>query len=185
MEDLYFIAVLPPPDLSNEIDEIRKACALEHQVYSALKPPVHITLIAPFKLNSVNELKLTKSLESARPFQPFVQKLKDFDGFPEHTVYINAIKNNGISAIHNKLKTVLKSLGGVIKAGSLTNPHVTIAYRDAKEAYPQIIEQYRRRHFNAAFMVDHFTLLKHDGKRWNIHSEYSANVDERQLEIFL
>lgn len=185
MEDLYFIAVLPPPNLGNEIDEIRKACAVEHQVSSALKPPVHITLIPPFKLNSIQEQKLVKSLRSACSFQPFVQKLKDFDGFPEHTVYIKAIRNDGILAVHKKIKTVLKPFGGLIKGGSLTSPHITIAYRDAKEAYPQIIEQYRRRHFNAEFIVDHFTLLKHDGKRWNIHSEYTANADEGQLEIFL
>lgn len=185
MDDLYLIAILPPSDLSNEIDEIRKACAIEHHVYSALKPPVHITLIAPFKLNAMNERKLIKSLKSACSFQPFVQKLKNFDGFPEHTVYINAIKNDGISAVHKKIKTALKPFSELTKGGSLTTPHITIAYRDAKEAYPRIIEQYQSRHFNAEFMVNHFTLLKHDGKRWNIHSEYFTNADEVQLEIFL
>ena len=184
MDDLYFIAVLPTFDLSREINEIRKACATEHCVYSALKPPVHITLIAPFKLHAMNERKLIKSLKSACSFEPFVQKLKNFDGFPEHTVYINAIKNDGISAVHKKIKRALKPFGEVIKGGSLS-PHITIAYRDAKEAYPQIMEQYQSRHFNAEFIVDHFTLLKHDGKRWNIHSEYFAQPDEGQLEIFL
>ncbi|AOM77973.1 2'-5' RNA ligase family protein [Pedobacter steynii] len=183
MEDLYFIAIIPPVGLRERIDEIRKEVSLDHGVYSALKPPVHITLAAPFKLKPAMEQQLIQKLKSLCNFDPFIQKLEDFDGFPEHTVFIKALKNTGISALYKNLKAALKPYTEGSK--NPINPHITIAYRDAKEAYPKIMEQYQNRRFREEFLTDHFTLLKHDGKRWNIHSEYYAQPAASQLEMSL
>ena len=183
MEDLYFIAILPPEELRQRIDEIRKAVSLEHGVFSALKPPVHITLVPPFKLKTAMEKQLIQKLKSLCHFDPFIQKLEDFDGFPEHTVFIRALKNTGISTLYKKLKAGLKPY--VEGSRNPFHPHLTIAYRDAKEAYPQIMEQYQNRRFREEFLAAHFTLLKHDGKRWNVHSEYYAQPAITQLEMGL
>ncbi|SHF74494.1 2'-5' RNA ligase family protein [Pedobacter caeni] len=183
MEDLYFIAILPPAGLSERIDEIRKEVSLDHGVFSALKPPVHLTLVPPFKLRPANEQQLIQKLKSLCHFEPFIQKLEDFDGFPEHTVFIRALKNTGISALYKNLKAGMKPY--VEGSKNPFNPHLTIAYRDAKEAYPQIMEQYQNRRFREEFLADHFTLLKHDGKRWNLHSEYYAQPSITQLEMGL
>ena len=90
MESLFFVAILPPPEISAGIDEIRKQCSINYQVYSALKPPVHITLIPPFKLNVTLENKLITSLQYCRNFRPFEQELRDFDGFPPKVIFIRA-----------------------------------------------------------------------------------------------
>lgn len=182
MEDLYLVAILPPAGLRERIEEIRKEISLEYGVYSALKPPVHITLAAPFKLKAAMEQQLIQKLKSACHFDPFVQKLEDFDGFPEHTVFIKALKNPGISTLYKNLKAALKPY--VEGSKNPFTPHLTIAYRDAKEAYPQIMEQYQNRRFREEFLADHFTLLKHDGKRWNIHSEYHPVPSVTQLKMF-
>lgn len=183
MEDLYMVGILPPAGLRERIDEIRKEVALEHEVYSALKPPVHITLAAPFKLKPAMEKQLVQKLKSVCQFDPFIQKLEDFDGFPEHTVFIKVLKNTGISTLYKNLKAALKPYTEGTK--NPFHPHLTIAYRDAKEAYPQIMEQYQNRRFREEFLTDHFTLLKHDGKRWNVHSEYYAQPKIMQLEMSL
>lgn len=183
MEDLYLIAILPPTGLKERIEEIRKEVSLEHKVYSALKPPVHITLAPPFKLHAAMEQQLVQKLKPVCHFDPFVQQLEDFDGFPEHTVFIKVLKNKGISNLHKNLKAALKPY--VEGSKNPFHPHFTIAYRDAKEAYSQIMEQYQNRRFREEFLTDHFTLLKHDGKRWNIHSEYYAQPRLKQLEMSL
>lgn len=183
MEDLYMVGILPPGGLRERIEEIRKEVSLEHSVYSALKPPVHIPLVAPFKLKAAMEQQLVQKLKSVCHFDPFVQKLEDFDGFPEHTVFIKVLKNTGISTLYKNLKAALKPYAEGSK--NPFYPHITIAYRDAKEAYPQIMEQHQNRRFGEEFLTDHFTLLKHDGKRWNIHSEYYAQPKTTQLEMSL
>jgi 2'-5' RNA ligase len=183
MQDLFFVAILPPSVISNDIDEIRKQCALEYQVYSALKPPVHITLIPPFKLDPMREQKLIASLEQSRNFIPFKQELRDYDGFPPKVVFINAIKNSGITGLHKILKKNLKTYTKE-STGSI-NPHITIAYRDVTPTiYDQIMEAYNKRHFQTHFTVDKFALLKHDGKKWNLFKEFESRpIQENQYKM--
>lgn len=182
MDHLYFIAILPDQGTSAAIDAIRKECANDHGVYAALKPPVHITLAPPFKLPAGLETKLTESLRPACNFTPFLQYLENFEGFPEHTVYIHAKKSPELSSLYRTLKSLLKPYGSEPK-GTLT-PHITIAYRDAKEAYPAIMKEYQRRIFKAAFPVNHFTLLKHNGKQWESYKHYYARPGKEQLSFF-
>lgn len=185
MQDLFFIAILPPSAISKDIDGIRKQCSLEHQVYSALKPPVHITLIPPFKLDPTLQNKLIASLEQSRNFLPFMQELRNYDGFPPKVVFINAIKNPGITGLHKMLKENLK-IYSKESAGSI-NPHITIAYRDVDpNIYDQIMEVYNKRRFHAHFMVDKFALLKHDGEKWNLFKEFESRpLQEEQYKMDL
>ncbi|TKC07247.1 2'-5' RNA ligase family protein [Pedobacter frigoris] len=182
MESLFFVAILPPVALSSEIDEIRKQCSIEYQVYSALKPPVHITLIPPFKLDSVFEARLITDLEHCRNFQSFEQELNDFDGFPPGVVFIVADKNPGITYLHKILRVKLKKYLKT-SSGSIT-PHITIAYRDVlQDVYERIIEVYSRRSFRASFNVDKFVLLKHNGKKWNLVKEFESRPQEQQYTM--
>ncbi|WP_316793521.1 2'-5' RNA ligase family protein [Pedobacter frigoris] len=182
MESLFFIAILPPAAISSEIDEIRKQCSVEYKIYSALKPPVHITLIPPFKLDSVFEDKLIANLESCRNFHSFVQELNGYDGFPPGVVFIRADNNTEITHLHKILRIKLKKY---LKAssGSIT-PHITIAYRDVlQHVYERIMEAYKKKTFRASFNVNKFALLKHDGKNWNLVKEFESRPQEQQYII--
>jgi len=108
MESLFFIAIIPPSPISADIDQIRKQCSLDYQVYAALKPPVHITLIPPFKLDSALEGKLISDLECCRNFKPFDQELHNYDGFPPKVIFIKANKSHGIAQLYRILKIRLK-----------------------------------------------------------------------------
>jgi 2'-5' RNA ligase len=184
MQDLFFIAILPPSLISKDIDDIRKQCALEYQVYSALKPPVHITLIPPFHLASKLEDKLISSLQQCRNFQPFTQELRDYDGFPPKVAFINAVKTPGITALHKMLREHVKKF--LKESPGSINPHITIAYRDVEPpVYKKIMEVYSKRRFRALFTVDKFALLKHDGKKWNLFKEFESRPGEDQYKMDL
>lgn len=184
MESLFFVAILPPPQISTDIEEIRKQCSIDYQVYSALKPPVHITLIPPFKLNLALENKLLATLENCRNFSPFEQKLHDYDGFPFKVVFIKANKNTGITELHKSIKTNLKPY--LKENHGPINPHITIAYRDVEETvYKKIMEDYRKRHFRVHFEVNKFALLKHDGKKWTLFKEFESKPQEKQYTMVL
>lgn len=182
MEALYLIAILPPSGLSSEIHEIRKACSQSHQVYSALKPPVHITLIPPFRLNEDLQTKLVLQIEAAANFNPYTQQLKDFDSFPYIAVYIHALPHPELKRLYQNLRKKLAPFLRETKPS--LKPHITIAYRDIKETYPAIMADYEHRKFRAEFPVNHFSLLKHDGQRWNVFRNFEARPDDEQLKIF-
>jgi 2'-5' RNA ligase len=184
MESLFFVAILPPPEISADIDEIRKQCSVDYQVYSALKPPVHITLIPPFKLDLALENKLVTSLQHCRNFRPFEQELHDYDGFPPKVIFIRANKSPGITELHKNIKTKIRPY--LKESQGSINPHITIAYRDVEEhVYEKIMEAYSKRHFRVNFNVNKFSLLKHDGKKWNLFKEFDSRPQDEQYTMDL
>ena len=184
MKHNYLIAILPPPELSLQIDEIRKACSDKYKIYKALRPPVHITLLFLQNLDDGFESKLINSLEAARNFKPFTQKLEDYDAFVRNeVVFIKALVNPEITALYRNIKKILEDLAKDPR--SQMSPHITIAYRDLKDQFSQIYAEYKSKSFEASFQVDNFTLLKHDRSRWNILKNYEAKPGDHQLEFNL
>ncbi|WP_222537513.1 2'-5' RNA ligase family protein [Pedobacter polysacchareus] len=165
MKQRYLIAILPPTALTEEINQIRRACSQKFKVYKALRPPVHITLQFIRSLDESYEEKLINSLSEARNFKPFVQQLDNFSGFQNaKAVYISGTKTKEIENLHKQIKACTKAFSKDI-FGSLT-PHLTIAYRDVSSVlYEEILAYYKNESFHAQFVVNHFSLLKHDGSR--------------------
>lgn len=175
----YLIAILPPRELSLQIDEIRKACSEKYKIYKALRPPVHITLLFLHNLDTTFEPQLINSLEAARNFRPFTQKLENYDAFiGNEVVFIKATINKEFTTLYRNIKKILADLAK--EPRSQITPHITIAYRDLKDQFPQIFAEYKNKSFKASFQVDHFTLLKHDRIRWNIHKDYVAKPGDLQ-----
>jgi 2'-5' RNA ligase len=172
MKNLYLLAILPPKQLSEQIDDIRKECAERFNVKAGLKPPVHITLFRPFFLEPEREDWLVRLLLPASVLPPFEQELENFDSFNTHTVFIRALKNSSIAVLQRTISAIInrhKIDPKEVKGNTLFRPHVTIAYRDiSPEVFPGMWEEYKNRTFKRNFKVDGFSLLKHDGKRWNI-----------------
>lgn len=185
MKQRYLIAILPPLALTEAIDQIRRACAQKFKVYKALKPPVHITLQFIRSLEESYEEQLINSLSGARNFKPFVQQLDDFSGFQNaKAVYIAGIKNKELDNLYKQIKVYTEAFSKD-SFGSLT-PHLTIAYRDVSSVlYQEILAYYKNESFHAEFVVNHFSLLKHDGSRWNILKHYESQPRPRQLELLI
>ncbi|TKC61143.1 hypothetical protein FBD94_11385 [Pedobacter hiemivivus] len=184
MKHNYLIAILPPPELSWQIDQIRKACSEKYKIYKALRPPVHITLLFLQNLDDVFESQLINSLEAARNFEPFTQKLENYDAFVgNEVVFIKALVNSEITKLFRNIKKILGDLAK--EPRSQISPHITIAYRDLKDQFSQIYAEYKNKSFEANFSVDHFTLLKHDRSHWNILRNYKSKPGDQQLEFNL
>lgn len=180
MKNLYLIAILPPQQLSEQVDDIRKECAEKYDIKAALKAPVHITLFRPFFLEQEREIWLVKLLLPAANQAPFEQELENFDSFNMHVVFIRTIKNTFISLLQRNISATInrhKIDPKEAKGNTLFRPHITIAYRDIPpEVFPAIWEEYKNRKFKRDFMVNAFSLLKHDGKRWNVFREFNLKT---------
>jgi hypothetical protein len=47
-----------------------------------------------------------------------------------------------------------------------------------------IWEEYKDARFKRTFTIDHFSLLKHDGKQWNKINDFKLSMMVRQPELF-
>lgn len=186
MKSLYLLALLPPPDLSSQIDEIRKECSEKFKVYKALRPPVHITLYRPVFMEEGFEKNFSILMKSvAYSLKPFMQKLENFDEFNSQVVCIKALKSAALNDLRQSIVSVFRKhrIDPKETSGSLPYlPHITIAYRDVlPEVFPLIWEEYKNRKFKKRFLIDRFTLLKHDNQRWNVHEEFMLSGIDQPL----
>jgi 2'-5' RNA ligase len=170
MKGLYLIALLPPADLSEQIDEIRRECSVKFDVYKALRPPVHITLYPPFRFEEDLEKQLKyilqqQTLGSSR----FTQHLENFGHFRKEVVFIKALNSPELTSLKQAITAVFQKENTQDRSKTADfHPHITIAYRDVTPyKFQRIWNEYRNREFIAHFPAKQFTLLKHDNVRWN------------------
>jgi 2'-5' RNA ligase len=58
-------------------------------------------------------------------------------------------------------------------------PHMTVAFRDlTKQNFKAAWPEFEKRQLYFEFTAEKLTLLLHDGKRWNIKSEFNFDFDE-------
>lgn len=185
---LYLTAILPPAELSEQIDDIRKELSERYKIYAALKPPVHITLYRPLNIEQSFESALISLLKPVGfNHYPFTQELLNFNCFNIQTLFVSVVKNPLLSALQKDVAAVFnknKIDPKEVKGNTSFHPHITIAYRDiSPEIFPQIWDEIKNRKFKRSFRVDHFSLLKHDGRKWQGFKEFALSKPET-LELF-
>ncbi|WP_256009478.1 2'-5' RNA ligase family protein [Desertivirga xinjiangensis] len=185
---LYLTAILPPTALSEEIDDIRKEISARFNVFSALKPPVHITLFRPLNVETSLEKHLIKWLKPITLLhKPFAIELENFDSFNNKTLFVHCIKNpllqalqKDISGIFNTNKVCREELSG----NNRFHPHITVAFRDVKpEVFDQLWLEFKNRKLKRSFIADRVSLLKHDGRKWNLMTEFILQKGD-ELRLF-
>lgn len=171
MTDLFFIALLPPKEISDKIIAIQKAMAVKYDSRHALKSPPHITLIPPFKFSSDFEKVITEPLtDFFRQCAPFTIQLNKFSRFERNrVVFINVIKNEHlIETYHELINFVRNNLPIELQhIHEQFTPHLTIASRDLrKEMFREACEEFKEKTFDENFQVYSAFLLRHSGKEW-------------------
>ena len=172
MKSLYLIAILPPPEVAQRIDDIRKECSEKYQVFKALKPPVHITLYKPVWIDSDRETLLIESMRSVRTQnRAFTVQIENFARFDKRVLYLKALTNPEIVVLQHQIAGVFRDQGfdKDAKTEQHYHPHFTLAYRDVTpEKFDEMWKEYQNRTFSENFAVDQFSILKHDGKKWQV-----------------
>ncbi|WP_421763876.1 RNA 2',3'-cyclic phosphodiesterase [Ekhidna sp.] len=172
-ESLYFIAVVPPGDIQEEITQLKHEIAEKYGSSHALKSPPHITLHMPFKWKEkrFNELAnvMNKLNEDLTPFQV---ELKGFDFFEPRVVFVDVAENEKLNQLQ---KEVVNACRKELKLDNANykdrpfHPHVTIGFRDLKkQMFYAARKEFENRALNYEFTVHRVELLKHDGFRWNV-----------------
>ncbi|ODG98936.1 2'-5' RNA ligase [Nostoc sp. KVJ20] len=174
----FFIALLPSQDIQDYVNQIKQDFADRYSSSGALKSPPHITLQPPFEWADANLPLLEASLkEFARGQQPLAITLRGFDAFVPRVVYINVVRSQDLLTLQANLMAYTESNLGIVDQVSKTRPftpHITVAFRDlTKQNFKAAWPEFEKRQLHFEFTADKLTLLLHDGKRWNIKSEFA------------
>lgn len=171
-ESLYFLAIIPPSPIYEEVMEFKNEVLEKFDSKAALRSPPHITLHMPFKWKDKKENFLIEKLSSFEfTDYPFDIQLKDFDFFPPKVVFVNVAKNNLLVQVQKQLVKHVRNQLNILNADYKDmpfHPHMTIAFRDLKKTlFSEAYEYFSEKKYQASFEVVGFHLMKHDGKRWN------------------
>lgn len=176
---LYFIALIPPYDLQEQIHKLKLEFSEKYGAKHALKLPAHISLQIPFKFSENEEGKLIEVLkDTAKAQNSFRVDLKDFGRFNQKVIFINIEDHESIKELHSNLHRVLSENLKFSKRENFPkiHPHITIATRDLHYSrFPEAWAEFKNRDFIASFSAKNFSLLKHDGKSWHVHYIFNFN----------
>ncbi|HHP7240301.1 MAG TPA: 2'-5' RNA ligase family protein [Cyclobacteriaceae bacterium] len=173
-QQLYFIALLPPEVMMNEIIKLKNFVFEKYKSKQALKSPPHITLHMPFKWREDREDKLIDSIqEVSGSMYPFIISLNGFDFFKQRVVFIKVSLSEELKYLQKKIARMAAQHLKINNADYKNrpfHPHITIAFRDLKKENFQAARNYfEKQDFSRHFTAIDITLLKHNGKYWEAY----------------
>lgn len=177
----FFIALLPPPDIQDQVNAIKQHFSDRYDSRAALKSPPHITLQPPFELQLVNLPALQQCLSTfANHREPVPVKLSGFAAFPPRVIYINVLKTQELLMLQTDLMAYLETVLDIVDPVSTRpfSPHMTVAFRDlTRQNFKAAWPEFQQQALQFEFRVNYLTLLLHDGKRWNVSDEFLFLAD--------
>jgi len=169
---LYFIAILPPSNIRNEIRSFKEGIKNDFGVKHALKLPAHITVQIPFRISGKQETVLLERLKAfSNELIPFEVALDGFGRFSKNVIFVNVLNHLPFIKVHSKLQEMLTSFIDLKshEISSKIHPHLTIAVRDLKRSdFPAIWNRFETKKYNNSFTAKDLTLLKHNGHTWDV-----------------
>lgn len=188
-EPLFFVALLPPQSIQDQVTEIKHYIAERYGSRHALKSPPHITLQPPFSwsLDRLDELK--RSLSLFAQFQATISiTLDGFSAFPPRVIYVHVDRTEPLLALHRNLIEHLGTTVNLVDPKETSRPfapHMTVAFRDlTKQNFKLAWEEFKGRSSEASrsdalyfeFTASALTLLAHNGQRWEVDAEFPFSM---------
>ncbi len=180
---LYFIACLLPDEIAADIRHFQQTAAQRFHSRRALRNPVHITLIPPFRFPNTKNKNAKPEILLQR-LKTFFQKNKTlhlytkihlqingFAAFPPRVIFAEVLPNEHLTKLQASLQKATSDLTGLPSTVSKRpfHPHITIAYRDLREnVFPSALRYFQAQPYQAEFDLKHVSLLIHQNKKWQV-----------------
>jgi len=177
-KQLFFIALLPPELIRDEIDVIKSYFSRVYASSAALKSPAHITLQPPFEWQRKKyDLLLTSLASFTSQFSPLLVTSSGFGAFKPRVIYINVLKTKQLLEIYENWQIhCQKHLEIIPKKNKKMSfkPHLTVGYRDLnKTNFYRAWQEFESKNYERKFLIPKLTLLKHNSKQWQIDREFN------------
>jgi 2'-5' RNA ligase len=167
---LYFIALLAPPFIADQVLQWKNEMHLKYGCQVALKSPAHITLIPPFNASQAEELQLLQFLQEFAPQQPALEvSVNGFGIFGQRTIFLAVEKNKPLELlfqlINRSFRQEFPTMGKT--TGRNFHPHITIANRDIPPAkFDEALARFSSTSFKAQCPLNNISLLRLDPGKW-------------------
>ena len=191
-QQLFFVAILPPATLLEEIIAFQKEIAENYGSEGAMKSPPHLTLFPPFMIleDEVHDVK--KCLENiVVELSPFEIRLDNFGHFHGRVLFLNAVPSDQLSELQGRMNEALSDIlpkdtgkERVQRKDRTFRPHITIASKDLDpQAFSDAWTVFKDQKYIRTFDVAGVTLLTHTGKKWEISATFSLGTEVERHEI--
>jgi 2'-5' RNA ligase len=169
---MYFVALVAPEEIDRQVLKWKNFFKEDYGCTVALKSPAHITLIPPFWMREELENDLIKSIdEFSLGKNKFEIALKGFAAFKPRVIYVDVLKNEILNELHESCADFIykQNKFPVKKEERPFHPHVTLATRDLyKKAFYEAWEIFAVRKYEAKWLVNGISLLRHNKKNWDV-----------------
>jgi 2'-5' RNA ligase len=175
-ENRYFIAIVPPDDVSGQITACKQEVADGFGSKHALRSPPHITLFMPFLAKEKKIAAVEQELRVfAKQHSGFEIQLDGFSCFEPRVVFVRVRDATELTNCFEDIRSTMKRLG--LHHPDYKNrgfhPHITIAFRDlSKPTFYQVWEHFKERPWQQTFQAAGISLLKHTGNVWEVSNHF-------------
>lgn len=179
-QQLCLIALLPPQAVQDEANAIKDHFAKVYESSHAQKSPPHITLQPPFKWEKDQLSQLKTTLQQFSHRQPAIPvTLSGFGAFPPRVIYIHVERTPELLAVQKALMDNLERELDLVDATAKSRPfvpHMTVAFKDlTKSNFRKAWPIYQDKPFNYQLTIRELTLLRHNGKYWEVEKGFPFN----------
>jgi 2'-5' RNA ligase len=170
MANRYFIAIIPPIELKNTIEEMKNEIAIKYNSKAALRSPAHITLHMPFDLDKKKEERFLDKIQRWEiSSQAFPIVLKNFSCFRPRVIFVDVVQDSFLNLLQGEVVEYMKLNFNIFNQSDDLrgfHPHVTIGFRDLHiTKFEDAWKYYSKKTIEAEFMCNSFWIL-----RWEINS---------------
>lgn len=176
---MYFIAILPPAPILQEVLTFKQFIAEKWGPKHALRSPAHLTLVPPFDWEKEQLPALEDVLTGFAGRQTsFSVELKNFGAFPPRVIFVKPVPNARLERLYRELVSELDQRLGFRDprhAGKQKpfHPHMTIAHRDVAETdFRDIWSEFRNRTYDRQFDVLRLSLMELVQHKWVERSSF-------------
>lgn len=157
----YLLVLKPHEDLCNKITQVKKEFYEKYKAPASFGQP-HLTLARCIQFEMREERLVNRLKTIAMGYHPFKVELKDFGGFPSHTIFIIVESQQQVQNLVKELRPAqqLMTLNKDNKPQFMNEPHLTVARKLAPWQYEKGWAEYSHRHFTGRFIADGMLLLK-------------------------
>ena len=176
--DLYFIAFIPPTPVYDDAMKLKLYFHEKYNSKAALNSPPHITLHMPFRWKpEKTEMLVGQLARFVKNYDPIKVCLDNFSAFPPKVIFLNIARSEILDAFQKSIQRFCKKELNLFNANyreEAYHPHLTLAFRDLKKnAFKEAWEEFKTKEYKAEFMADKLSLLKHDGKVWQLWKDFT------------
>jgi len=177
MSSIYFVAIIPPVEICDQINAIKQNFKERFESQHALRLIPHITLKSPFSTDHQQVMDWFQNIKlNIHPFRQLLVNFNCFANKRNPVIFIEPELNEALKQLQRSIVQGFKSAFPLIQVPQNElqfHPHITVGYRDLSfQHFETAWELYKNKQFSATFLVENFCLLQHDKKQWNIIAQH-------------